>query len=152
MIYGMDFRTYFNKYYKANLNDDKFILNNADGTQSREILEMLDGLPEYEPIASYYAGGIDGVKTGGDYRIAFGDYAVFDLLNKTICALDTAVSKGFEIIGIDQPEHGTVVDLGNGRYRYAFDKKYTGTFDKFSYYVKMKNADATVHKLDVYCA
>ena len=150
MIYGMDFRTYFNKYYKANLNDDKFILNNADGTQSREILEMLDGLPEYEPIASYYAGGIDGVKTGGDYRIAFGDYAVFDLLNKTICALDTAESKGFEIIGIDQPEHGTVVDLGNGRYRYAFDKKYTGTFDKFSYYVKMKNADATVHKLDVH--
>ena len=55
MIYGMDFRTYFNKYYKANLNDEKFIFNNADGTQSREILEMIDALPEYEPIASSHS-------------------------------------------------------------------------------------------------
>lgn len=150
LIYGMDFRTYFNKYYKANLTDEKFVTQNADQTQNREFLDAIDALPEYEPIASYYAGGIDGVKTGGDYRIAFGDYAVFDLADKTVCALDTAESKGFEIAGVDAPEHGSITDLGNGRYRYEFDKTYTGAFDKFSYYVKMKNADATVHKFDVY--
>ena len=77
LIYGMDFRTYFNKFYKANLADEQFVHTTADGAESREYLELVESLPVYEPVASYYAGGIDGVKTGGDYRVGFGVYITF---------------------------------------------------------------------------
>ena len=56
----------------------------------------------------FYAGGIDGVKTSGDYVVAYGDDIVFDLLEKTISSLDKDGKKGFEILSGAKATHGKI--------------------------------------------
>ncbi len=140
LIYGMNFLRYFNELYKANITDDMF---------TEEQLALMKALPNYEPVANFYAGGIDGVKTGGDYLVTFGEDITFDMLKNTISSLDTADSKGFEIVGFEEPSHGQLTDLGEGKFKYSFKTKYTGTFDDFSIYVCMKDSSQLVHKLTV---
>ncbi len=132
LIYGMDFRTYFNTVYKANITDNMF---------SAEQLAEMSALPTYHPIACYYAGGIDGVKTGGDYRVAYGSPVVMDLLGKTISTTT------FEIVSVGKPKHGSIRPLGEGKYEYTFNPEYTGTFDDFDFLVKL--SDGVIHKLNV---
>ena len=141
LIYGMNFINYFNKLYKAGITDDKF---------TEEQLAFIKSKPSYEPVANFYAGGIDGVKTAGDYIVSFGEDITFDMLTYTISSLDTDDQKGFEVIGYEQPDHGKITDLGDGKCSYAFNVKYTGSEDKFSVYVRMKDESKLVHKLTVY--
>lgn len=137
-VYGMNFVKYFNDFYTAKISNDMF---------TEEQLTEMRALPNYEAVASYYAGGIDGVKTSGDYVVAFGEDITFDLLQNTISTLDTADKKGFEITKVNQPEHGTIQALGEGKWSYSFDKKYTGTSDTFSFEVKL--SDGVAHTLQV---
>ncbi len=139
LIYGMNFRKYFNEFYCANITNQMF---------TEEQLAQMSGLPNYEPVSCYYAGGIDGVKTAGDYLVAFGEDLIFDLLTNTKSTLDTAESKGFEIISVDQPAHGKIINVGDGKYKYSFNKEYTGAKDEFSFMVKL--SDGVIHKLTVY--
>lgn len=140
-VYGMDFRKYFNTFYCANITDEMF---------TAEQRAEMDALPDYEVVSSFYAGGIDGVKTSGDYKVAFGEDITFDLLEKTISTLDdkTAGTKGFEIVSVNQPEHGKLTDLGNGKWSYSFNKEYTGVSDTFTFDVRL--SDGIIHRLSVY--
>lgn len=137
-VYGMNFIKYFNDFYTAKIAESMF---------SEEQFKEMKALPNYEPVSCFYAGGIDGVKTSGDYIVAFGEDVKFDLLEKTICTLDTADAKGFKIIGVNQPDHGSIRSLGNGSWAYSFDKYYTGTTDEFTFDVKL--ADGIVHRLQI---
>lgn len=138
LVYGMNFIKYFNDFYTAKISNDMF---------SEEQLAEMKILPNYEPVSCFYAGGIDGVKTSGDYIVAFGEDIIFDLLDKTISTLDTADAKGFTIIGVNQPEHGKIRETGDSKWSYSFDKNYTGTFDNFTFDVKL--SDGVVHKLQI---
>lgn len=139
LVYGMNFLGYFNNFYCANIPEDYF---------SEEQLSFIKGLPAYEPISNFYAGEIDGVKTAGDYKVTFGSDVVFDLLDKTISTLDDGERKGFEIISVGQPDHGTIKDTGNGRYAYSFNNEYVGATDKFSFKVKL--SDGIIHEFSVH--
>lgn len=139
LIYGMNFIKYFNDFYAANIKDDKF---------TEQQLAEMNALPNYEPVANKYAGGIDGVKTSGDYNVAYGEPITFDLKGTTISSLDTAESKGFEIISVNKPEHGKISQTADGQWKYTFDPKYTGTHDSFSFNVKL--ADGVIHTLTIY--
>ena len=139
LIYGMNFIKYFNTYYCANIKDEMF---------DEEQLAFMKDLPNYEPIANFYAGGIDGVKTAGDYIVAFGGDLTFDFLSTTISSLDEDGKKGFEIIGYSQPEHGSLRDIGGGKCAYSFNKEYTGATDSFSFMVKL--SDGIIHEFTVY--
>ena len=141
VVYGMNFLRYFNVLFKAGITEDMF-----DDDQ----LALIKSLPSYEPVANFYAGGIDGVKTAGDYIVTFGEDISFDLLKTTISSLDTEQGKGFEIIGFDNPAHGKLTDAGEGKYTYSFNPEYTGALDEFSFYVRMNDEDKVVHKLTVY--
>ncbi len=137
-IYGMNFLRYFNDFYSAKITEDMF---------TAEQLAEIKALPNYEPVSCFYAGGIDGVKTAGDYLVSYGENITFDLKNQTVCTLDEDDKKGFEIISVDKPEHGKIKELGDGKYEYSFNSKYTGVFDEFSFDVKL--ADGVVHKLTI---
>ncbi len=139
LIYGMNFVKYFNEFYSAKITDEMF---------DAEQLGNMSSLPNYEPVSGFYSGGIDGVKTAGDYCVTFGNPIEFDLLGNTVSTLDTADKKGFEIIDVEYPEHGKLKNLGEGRWEYSFNENYSGTFDEFSYIVKLN--DGIVHKLTVY--
>lgn len=132
-VYGMNFIRYFNTYYCAKITDDYF---------SSEQLAFMKSLPNYEPVSSFYAGGIDGVKTAGDYKVTFGSDIVFDLKGKTISTLP------FEIISVGKPTHGKIVKNENGTYTYSFNQKYFGSFDEFTFRVKLE--DGVCHDLTVY--
>lgn len=138
LIYGMNFVKYFNGAYRAGITDDMF---------SEEQLAFINSLPDYQPVANYYAGGIDGIKTGGDYCVTFGSPITFDLQNTTISTLDTDEEKGFKVISVGKPKHGKTKFLGDGKCVYTFDKNYTGTFDEFSFRVKM--SDGVIHDLTI---
>lgn len=138
LVYGMNFVKYFNGAYRAGITDDMF---------SEEQLAYINTLPNYEPVANYYAGGIDGVKTGGDYCVAFGSPLSFDLTGTTISTLDTDESKGFEVISVGKPKHGKIKNLGDGKCEYSFDTNYTGPTDEFSFRVKM--ADGVIHEFTI---
>lgn len=139
LVYGMNFLNYFNKFYALHIPDDMF---------TQEQLDYIKSLPVYEPVSCFYAGGIDGVKTAGDYKVTFGDDVEFDLLGKTISTLDTAEKKGFEIVSVSQPLHGKIVDKGEGKYAYSFNVGYSGNTDEFSFIVKL--SDKVQHKFTVY--
>lgn len=138
-VYGMNFTKYFNTFYKANLKTNVY---------SAEQLKYMNSLPNYEPVACKYAGGIDGVKTSGDYKVNFGEDVEFDLLTNTISSLDTEGKKGFSVISISDADHGTISDLGNGKCKYSFNSGYTGTTDKFSFKVKL--SDGIIHEFTIY--
>ena len=138
LIYGMNFLNYFNRYYAANIPEDYF---------TEEQFAFMSKLPNYEPIANFYAGEIDGVKTAGDYKVTFGADITFDLLGKTICTLDEGETKGFKILSVGAPERGSIRDLGEGKYAYSFDKNYTGALDKFSFCVRLN--DGVIHELTI---
>ncbi len=138
-IYGMNFTRYFNTFYKANINTVVY---------TKEQLDFLNNLPNYEPISSKYAGGIDGVKTSGDYNIKFGEDVVFDLLANTISTLDTDGKKGFTILSVSNPKHGIITSMGDGRYAYTFNTNYTGALDEFSFKVRL--SDGVIHELTIY--
>lgn len=125
LVYGMDFRNYFNSLYKANITENMF---------NTEQLDFMNKLPVYEPIANLYAGGIDGIKTGGDYRITYGPDVVMDLKGKTICA-----NSNFSITEIKQPRHGKIINNGDGTVNYKFNENYTGNEDQFKFTVKQEN-------------
>lgn len=133
LIFGMDFREYFNEMYCANIVDAAF---------TAEQLDFIRSLPRYAPVANLYAGGIDGVKTGGDYCITYGENVLFDLVGKTIS------NKPFTILSVAQPAHGSLTDAGEGKWSYSFNPEYAGTADSFRFRVQM--ADGTVHELTVY--
>lgn len=138
LAYGMNFIKYFNDFYAAGIKAEMF---------SEEQLSYMQPLPNYEPVSCFYAGGIDGVKTAGDYIVTFGDDVTFDLLGRTVSSLDTAEGKGFEILRVNKPEHGTIREAGAGKWGYSFDKNYTGVFDTFTFDVKL--SDGIVHTLSV---
>lgn len=139
LIYGMNFLKYFNTFYCANIPEDYF---------TEEQLSYMKGLPNYEPVSSFYAGEIDGVKTSGDYKVSFGNDVTFELLNKTISSLDEGETKGFEIISVGKPDHGTIKKTEDGIYVYSFNPEYTGALDKFSYKVKL--SDGVIHELTIH--
>ncbi len=138
LVYKMNFLKYFNDFYSAGITEDLF---------SEEQLNSMKTLPNYEPVSSFYAGGIDGVKTAGDYAVAFGENIDFDLLTNTISTLDTTEEKGFKITKVHQPEHGKIKKKADGVWTYSFNKNYTGTFDEFSFDVRLN--DGTIHTLTV---
>ncbi len=138
LVYGMNFVKYFNEFYSAKISDDMF---------SAEQLASMQPLPNYEPVSCFYAGGIDGVKTAGDYIVTFGDDITFDLYGKTVSSLDTKEQKGFEILRVGKPEHGKIKKTDDGKWTYSFNKNYTGTFDQFTFDVKL--ADGVVHTLAI---
>lgn len=138
-IYGMNFIKYFNVFYCANITDAMF---------TAEQLAEMNALPDYQPVSNFYAGGIDGVKTSGDYNVTFGEDIRFELYKKTISTLDTTEAKGFKILSVDKPDHGKIKQTGDGVWTYSFDKKYTGAQDKFSFTVQLN--DGVVHKFTVY--
>lgn len=138
LVYKMNFVKYFNDFYGAKITDEMF---------SEEQLAEMKDLPDYEPVSSFYAGGIDGVKTSGDYIVAFGEDITFDLLDKTISTLDTPEAKGFEILRVNQPEHGKIKEADYGKWVYSFDKNYTGALDSFTFEIKL--SDGVVHTLSV---
>ncbi len=133
-VYKMDFRPYVDGIFKG---------NTTDAMYSAEQVDEMNALPDYHPVSNVYAGGIDGVKTGGDYRIGYGEDKVFDLKGTTLTTADS-----FEIVGFEQPEHGKLTDEGDGKYRYSFNKKYTGSYDSFSFDVRL--SDGVCHRLTVY--
>lgn len=137
-VYGMNFVKYFNTFYAAGITDAMF---------TAEQLAEMNALPNYEPVSSFYAGGIDGVKTAGDYVVAFGSDLTFDLKGNTISSLDTESGKGFEIIEVGKPDHGKIKELGDGKWIYSFDPKYRGAFDEFDFTVKL--SDGVIHTLTV---
>ncbi len=139
IIYGMNFTKYFNTFYKANIKTSVY---------SAEQLAYMNSLPNYEPVANKYAGGIDGVKTSGDYKVTFGENLVFDLKSTTISTLDTSDKKGFEVISISNAKYGVVTDFGDGRCVYTFSKNYAGALDQFSFKVRL--SDGVIHELTIY--
>lgn len=134
LVYGMNFRPYIDGIFKG---------NTTDGDYLQEQLSYMNSLPTYHPVANLYAGGIDGVKTGGDKTVLYGEEKEFDLLGKTITTAD-----GAEILEVFKPEHGKLTDLGEGKYRYSFDPKYEGNTDSFSFDVRL--SDGVCHRLTVY--
>lgn len=138
LIYKMNFIKYFNTFYGAKITDEMFT---AD-----QLIEMKK-LPNYEPVSCFYAGGINGVKTAGDYNVVFGDDITFDLTNNTISTLDTQDKKGFKVISVGNPKHGKIKRASDGTYTYSFNKKYTGAFDEFSFRVKLN--DGVIHTLTI---
>ena len=138
LVYGMNFMDYFNTFYKANITQGMF---------SAEQWDKIKDLPKYNPVANFYAGGIDGVKTAGDYNVAFGEDITFDFLKTTISTLDTAEGKGFTIVDVGQPEHGKLKEGEDGKWVYEFDKNYTGNLDSFTFDVKMN--DGVLHRFTV---
>ena len=138
LIYKMNFIKYFNNFYGANITEEMF---------TADQLAEMKALPNYEPISCFYAGGIDGVKTAGDYNVTFGDDIIFDLNKNTISSLDTAEAKGFEIISVGNPTKGKIKKLSDGTYAYSFNKKYTGSLDEFSFKVKL--SDKVIHTLTI---
>lgn len=138
-VFGMDFTNYFNKFYKANLKLNVY---------SQEQMAFMKNLPNYEPVANFYAGGIDGVKTAGDYLVNFGEDIVFDLKEKTISSFDTANKKGFEIVSVSQPLHGKIKNLEDGKYAYSFNQDYNGNSDEIKF--KIKLLDGIVHEFTIY--
>ena len=136
--YGMNFVSYFNNLYHANITDEMF---------TNEQLVMMQSLPNYQPVANFYAGGIDGVKTAGDYIVTFGEDVPFDLMTNTISSLDTATGKGFTITAVDQPSHGSIKKQGD-KWFYAFNRSYSGATDDFSFTVKMK--DGVLHRFTIF--
>lgn len=139
LVYGMNFTNYYNNIYRAKITEDMY---------TSEQLAYLKSLPNYEPIACKYAGGIDGIKTGGDYIVNFGEDITLDLLTNTISSLDTADKKGFTILNVGNPIYGSITNLGNGKYSYRFNRNYAGTSDQFSFTVKLD--DGVVHEFTVY--
>lgn len=139
LIYGMNFYSYFNDFYAANLTQAMF---------SAEQWQQMNALPNYQPISCYYAGGIDGVKTAGDYLVAFGDDITFDLQGKTISTLDQGQQKGFTVVAVDQPQHGTIKANEQGQWTYSFNSNYTGNTDQFSFRVKL--SDGVIHTFTIY--
>lgn len=137
-VYHMNFLKYFNEFYGAGIKEDMY---------TEEQWNEMQALPKYEPVSCFYAGGIDGVKTAGDYLVTFGNDITFELQEKTICSLDTADRKGFEILRVNQPTHGKITEQGDGKWAYSFDKEYTGIFDEFSFDVKL--SDGIVHTLTI---
>lgn len=133
-VYGMDFRYYANEVYSANAGSELF---------SAEQIAFMDALPVYHPVANFYAGGIDGVKTGGDYKINYGEDVVMDLGGRTI-----TTAESFEILHVSQPLHGKITDLGEGKYSYTFNNDYFGNTDSFTFDVKL--SDGVCHSLTVY--
>ncbi len=131
LVYGLDCRKYFNEQYKANVDDSAF---------TEEQLEYISSLETYQPIANLYAGGIDGLHTGGDWRLNFGKSAEFDLKNTTIS------TGGFEIVSVSQPETGKLKLIEDGKYEYEFASR-PYTRDKFSFNVRLENGQ--LHRLDV---
>lgn len=138
VVYGMNFLSYFNNFYGANITDNLF---------TDEQLSTMKALPNYNPVSSLYAGGIDGVKTSGDYKVTFGADIEFDLLKNTISTLDTGDNKGFEILSVSNPAYGTIKNLGNGKYLYSFNPNYGGLIDNFTFKVKLK--DGVIHELSI---
>ena len=138
LVYGMNFIKYFNDFYAAHIDGGMF---------TEEQLAEMNALPNYEPVSCFYAGGIDGVKTSGDYIVAFGEDIKFDLQGRTISTLDTADSKGFTVTNVSQPEHGTIYEAGDGKWAYSFNKEYTGATDSFTFDVKL--SDGVVHRLQI---
>lgn len=138
LVYGMNFIKYFNTFYCANIPEDYF---------TEEQLSFMKALPNYEPVSNFYAGTIDGVKTAGDYEVAYGNDLTLDLLGKTISSLDTEDGKGFEIIAVGKPTHGKLTELGEGKWTYSFNPKYTGALDEFDFSIKL--SDGVIHTFTV---
>ena len=139
ITYKMNFIKYFNNFYAAHITDDMF---------TADQLAEMKAMPNYEVVSNFYAGGIDGVKTAGDYSITFGEDITFDLKSTTISTLDANGEKGFEVIWAGDVAHGSIRSVGNGKYKYSFNKDYNGNTDQFSFKVKLK--DGIVHTLTVY--
>ncbi len=133
MVYQMDFRPYYNELYFANVTDDMF---------TSEQLSTISQLPKYYPIANLYAGGIDGVKTGGDFVIEKGKEITFDLNATTL----TTASK-FEIIKVSNPKSGKLTKTASGVYTYLLNSSSNAKTDSFDFFVKV---DERIHKLTVY--
>ena len=133
-VYKYNFLKYFNTFYGGNISDTAF---------TEEQLAEMQALPDYDVVANKYAGGIDGVKTSGDYKVAFGEDITFDLKNTTA----TTCEGGFEIVKVSQPEHGKIAGIGDGQYVYSFDKNYTGTTDSFTFDVELSNG--VKHRLQI---
>ncbi len=131
LVYGLDCRDYFNNLYKANVEDNAF---------TEEQLEYFATLEKYQPVANLYAGGIDGVHTGGDWRLNFGKSVEFDLKSTTLS------SGKFEIVSVSQPETGKLKLIEDGKYEYEFASR-PYTRDKFSFNVRLENGQ--LHKLEV---
>ncbi|MCM1042995.1 MAG: M60 family metallopeptidase [Corallococcus sp.] len=122
LTYAMDFRDYFNEMYAANITDAMF---------DEEQLAYMEKLPKYHPVASYYAGEVNGVgNTGGDLRIGYGEYT-FDLKSKTISDTD------FEIVSVSPPKHGSLRKSGDV-WIYRTSSMYYPT-DEFRYTVRLSN-------------
>lgn len=138
-VYGMNFIKYFNDFYSAKITDSMF---------TAEQLSYMNSLPNYEPISNFYAGGIDGVKTAGDYLVGYGDDLEFDLLNTTISSLDKNGKKGFEILSGASATYGKVKDLGDGKISYTFSTKYFGNTDEIKFKVKLD--DGVIHEFTIY--
>lgn len=138
-VYQMNFLSYFNDFYAANITEEMF---------TEDQLDLMKSFPNYNPVANFYAGGIDGVKTAGDYLVTFGDDITFDLMSTTVSALDTREEKGFEIISVENPVHGSIRNTDKNKWTYSFNKGYTGATDQFSFNVKLK--DGVIHKLTIY--
>ena len=134
-VYKYNFLHYFNDFYGGNITDNMF---------TEEQLAEMKALPDYDVVANKYAGGIDGVKTAGDYKVAFGEDITFDLKNTTA----TTHEGGFEIVKVGQPEHGKIAGVGDGKYVYSFDRAYTGTTDSFTFDVQLPNG--VKHRLQIY--
>ncbi len=140
LVYGLDFREYFNKCYKANIPDAIFETARPDVETEQTQLEFLDSLETYQPVANVYAGGIDGVHTGGDWMISYGSEVILDIVGKTM-STDT-----FEITSVEQPAVGKLTRMQDGKYKYEFaDKAYNR--DVFYFTVKLGNGQK--HKLEV---
>lgn len=137
-VYGMNFLPYFNEFYGANITDIMF---------SEEQLAEMKALPNYQPVACFYAGGVDGVKTAGDYVVSYGDDIIFDLEANTISTLDTADKKGFKIISVEKPKYGSIRKTSDGKWAYSFSKKYTGPTDEFSFKIKLD--DGIIHRFTI---
>lgn len=133
VVYGMNFLKYYNTMYKANITNAMF---------TNKQLEYMNKLPVYEPVANLYAGGIDGVKTGGDYKVNFGSDIIFDLKAKTISTIP------FEVISVNKPTHGSITKNDDGTYTYTFNSSYNGTSDEITFRVKLE--DGLCHDFTIY--
>lgn len=139
ITYGMNFVRYFNDFYSSKIADEHF---------TEEQLALIKKLPNYEPISSYYAGTIDGIKTAGDYKVVFGNDITFDLVGRTISTLDTSEKKGFEVISVSAPAHGSIrYNDSEKKWMYSFNKSYNGSTDEFSFVVRL--SDGVQHKFTV---
>lgn len=131
LVYGMDFRDYFNRLYQANVRDEVF---------TDEQLAYMRDLPVYYPVANLYAGGIDGVHTGGDYLVTYGSAPVFDLKGKTVS------SGAFTIESVEQPSEGKLTEQGDGTYLYTFGNK---PYVRDVFYFTVRTEDGQKHRMEV---